>query len=524
MATAILVFALAAAPSAAQEVTAAEKKAFLELLAKLPTKGEFYTAEAVTKAAPHTRVLLALTRTDIAKYDLYPFLALSRGLANRKEPRAYAVQHFGTIAHPTLKLFWASVLFDEQAASPEVVAYLRKALESKEDARTLSEMAGPDFENFKHRVLRAYEKARPTTVELVKRHELKAFPEYSSGFDYTNRTYRFAPGNLLYVVRPVRQKGELFIHDVAKGTARRLEVPQPKGFKPKYDFGSYFDSPVLSVNSRGDVFCRWTIEGNGDHALALLKKGSDTFLVRRVAKVLADCYVVSDPEGAWYLIQGGPVFTVHRVESDLKLTPLGRFAGQGFHTIRIADARFIARDVLHLFWGDVVAPDNHLRMRCIDFHVTQKKWLHDRAMYRLDQFVSSANEPTVLQLPDGSLHYLWRIEPGAKPEKEAGLYYQAEADGKTIKVSDGCQYRGAAVGDRVVVCYTREEAPEKVFFRVIKNGTPGPERALVAAKGQKHELWSKYMVLHHETGRLWFTNTLTRNTLYELKLKDANGP
>ncbi len=144
MNAAILLLVLAAAPSQAEkEVTATEKKAFLKLLAKLPTRGEFFTDEAVQKAVPHTRVLLALTQDDLAKYDIYPFLALSRGLLDRQEQREYGVKHFGKIAHPMIKLFWGSVLFDAKAASPEIDTFLRAALESKEQAQLLSEILGP---------------------------------------------------------------------------------------------------------------------------------------------------------------------------------------------------------------------------------------------------------------------------------------------------------------------------------------------------------------------------------------------
>jgi len=69
-------------------------------------------------------------------------------------------------------------------------------------------------------------------------------------------------------------------------------------------------------------------------------------VVTRVRKALANSYLVSDAEGAWYLIQGGPPFTVYLLDADLKPTQLGEIAGRGFHTIRIADARFIAPDVL----------------------------------------------------------------------------------------------------------------------------------------------------------------------------------
>ena len=72
-------------------ITDAEKKEFLEVLAKLPSRGEFFTEEAVSKAVPYTRVLLALTEKDLGKGNLYPFLALSRGLIERKEARRYAL-------------------------------------------------------------------------------------------------------------------------------------------------------------------------------------------------------------------------------------------------------------------------------------------------------------------------------------------------------------------------------------------------------------------------------------------------
>jgi hypothetical protein len=97
-------------------------------------------------------VLLALTPKDIGRRDLYPFLALSRGLLDRKPQREYGVKHFGKIAHPQIKLFWGAVLFDEKAASPEMVAFLRAALESKEQAKLLSQMLGPRSQDFKKRV------------------------------------------------------------------------------------------------------------------------------------------------------------------------------------------------------------------------------------------------------------------------------------------------------------------------------------------------------------------------------------
>jgi hypothetical protein len=163
-------------------------------------------------------------------------------------------------------------------------------------------------------------------------------------------------------------------------------------------------------------------------------------------------------------------------------------------------------------------------MRCVDFHVKKQKWLHDHELFRLDKFVSSAKEPTVLQFKDDSLHYLWRIDEGARQGEATGLYYQAEADGKAMKVSSAYEYRATAVGNRIVFCYTLKESPEKVFFRVINHGALGPVSEITAAKGREYKLGSEYMLLYSESDRIWFVNTLTRNTLYELKLEDARNP
>jgi hypothetical protein len=143
-------------------VSAAEKKAFLELLGGLPRASEFfYTKEAIDRAAPHTRVLLALTEKDVERYakdrgarepSLYPFLALSRGLLDRKDQRTYGVKHFGSIAHPVIKLVWGAILFHEKEASPEIIRFLRAALKSKEQASILSQMLGPGFNEFEKRL------------------------------------------------------------------------------------------------------------------------------------------------------------------------------------------------------------------------------------------------------------------------------------------------------------------------------------------------------------------------------------
>lgn len=138
-----------------KDVTAAEKKAFINKVSALPTRGEFFTDKSVKKAAPDIRVLLALTPEDLGQRDIYPFRALRRGLCDLKESRRYALRHFGEIAHPDLRLSWAVMLFDGNAASPEIIAYLKAALRSDKQSKTLAELTGPDFTDFKKRVSEA---------------------------------------------------------------------------------------------------------------------------------------------------------------------------------------------------------------------------------------------------------------------------------------------------------------------------------------------------------------------------------
>lgn len=139
----------------AQEISIAEKKKFLKLLEKLPkdSDNEFFTEEAVTQAAPYIAVLFALTEKDVDENHIPPLLALSRDFCDREESRSYGLKHFAAIQHPIVKLFWAAVLFDGKVATPEMVEYLRAAINSKEQSKTLSEMIGPQYEEFKQRVL-----------------------------------------------------------------------------------------------------------------------------------------------------------------------------------------------------------------------------------------------------------------------------------------------------------------------------------------------------------------------------------
>ena len=135
-------------------VSATDKREFLALVRELPTEGELFTDKAIRKAAPHIRVLFALTKEDLEQGDIYPFAALSAGLCRDRKYRKYGVEHFAHIAHPELKPFWAAALFGAQPPlSTEIVEYLRAALESKERSQELREIVGPGFESFKERVI-----------------------------------------------------------------------------------------------------------------------------------------------------------------------------------------------------------------------------------------------------------------------------------------------------------------------------------------------------------------------------------
>jgi hypothetical protein len=152
LAALLTTFLLFAPSQTTTQISDAQKQTFIELLKTLPVKGEFFTDEAVTKADPYLPVLFALTEKDIQEYDVYPFLALSRGLCTQRKHRDYATRHFAEIRHQELKLFWGSILFDEGPSSPEIVRFLGEALESEKQSQILAEMLGPNYKAFQRRV------------------------------------------------------------------------------------------------------------------------------------------------------------------------------------------------------------------------------------------------------------------------------------------------------------------------------------------------------------------------------------
>ena len=138
----------------AQNATDTQKKEFIELLKTLPTRGEFYTPEAVQQATRYLPVLLSLTDKDIEQDDLYPFVALSGGLSVEKQNRTYVLSHFNEIRHAKLKLFWAALLFNAGDISRDLVHHLRDALLEPAQANELSDMVGhSQFKFFRRKVL-----------------------------------------------------------------------------------------------------------------------------------------------------------------------------------------------------------------------------------------------------------------------------------------------------------------------------------------------------------------------------------
>jgi hypothetical protein len=142
-----------AKPNSGHSITSAQKQEFLRLLATLPHGSEFYPRASVKKAAPYLPVLMALDEKDLENHDLYSLGALSRGLCDEKPYREYVVAHFKDIRHPYLQILWAAMLFDGKAASPEVKQFLNAALQSEQQSKVLQEIVGPQFEDFKKRVL-----------------------------------------------------------------------------------------------------------------------------------------------------------------------------------------------------------------------------------------------------------------------------------------------------------------------------------------------------------------------------------
>jgi hypothetical protein len=369
------------------------------------------------------------------------------------------------------------------------------------------------------------------TVQSIGTQDIRDMPRYEEGggFDYRDRDCAFSPGPTFQCVHPRRPGGELCIWDRQANKVECEKIPQPVGFVPKYEFNRYFDTPALWVNTAGDQLIRWDLEGNGDHGLALRRSSTGSFTTARVGFSLWSSKALCSADGSWYLVvwhgnlpQRFEV-SVYALDEKLHPTLVGTHHSAGVAE-DVLDAGFSTVDTLHVVWGDIehaIAPkarDNWLRLRTIDLDVRKGRWLNEQEIWRLDRSVGVA--PALHIGQDGSTHYVWEIREGQRKSPASGLFYQAKGTGETLKLADNYNgFKSLMVGKRIVVCYTEEDSPDKVYFRVIQDGRPGPVASITLARPRTHALWGKYVVLgNNGEDSFWFVDTLDINHLYELKV------
>jgi hypothetical protein len=374
--------------------------------------------------------------------------------------------------------------------------------------------------------LAAEGKAEPAGIELVGTQTVKELPKFGdSGFDYTDSCCAFLADKSFQCIHPLKSGGEWACWIPTTGKVQRLAIPQPEGFEARFDFKTYFSNSALWTDRNGGCLIRWELEGNGDHGLALRKKPDGPFATARVKIPLANSKAVTGPDGAWYLlVWEGSVYrgfdlSVFALDDQLRLKPLGKHHSSGHHSIGVVDAAFPKEGQLHVMWANVEPTDNWLRMLTIDLDVQKKTWSEEQEILRVDRFVSWV-KPAVILSKGGIVHYFWWIDEGQKKTDLSGLYYQGKGAGEPIKLAVSRQgFKATGVGDKLVVCYTLEDEPDKAYFRVIEDGKAGPALAVTLAHPSKHALWDEDYVLGTDAdGRVWFVDTLDIDTLYELKI------
>jgi hypothetical protein len=182
--------------------------------------------------------------------------------------------------------------------------------------------------------------------------------------------------------------------------------------------------------------------------------------------------------GGGNLPQGFRV-SVHAVDDRVRLSLLGEHRSTGHHSIGVLDAAFVSSTRLHVIWGNVEPGVNArlgmnwLRLLSTDFGVQNKMWSGERDLWRLGRFISSAS-PRLHVLEDGGIHYLWAID-SEQNEAAGGIFYQARDEGETLELAESNRGFKSLSGDKpIVVCFTLESEPQKMYFRVLGAGKPGP--------------------------------------------------
>jgi hypothetical protein len=379
------------------------------------------------------------------------------------------------------------------------------------------------------------EPAHSVSVRLKQVFELGNLPKYDEGggLDYTDSTCVIGKGDAFYWVRPLKHGGELCTWRLADRNVLHEPIPEPKGVVAKHDVLHDFGSPALWISPTGGQVVRWEIGGNCDHGLALRDGANGAFRTERVSICLSNSKAIQSPSGAWYLLAWrgnypqGFLVSVYEVSDNLTLTLKGEHHSLGHHDIGVLDAAFTPDDRLHLVWADVergIARDvrqNWLRLRAIDLDVSTGAWSNEREVWRLDRSVGSVS-PRLHIRENGSTHYVWKVDEGAHQSPAGGIFYQGMEGQTTIKVAESREaLKSLAIGEDIVVCFTHEDDPEKVYFRVLRDGKPGPYTSITLTRRPSHALWSNSIVLGARSdGTFWFVDTHAAGTLYNLEVAE----
>jgi hypothetical protein len=146
------------------------KVIFLLAIEILPFHREFPTDESARLVVRYLPAIFDLSEAElnfVAKarlgerasargYD-YHLGAYSRVMVDLRDlgpnVREYVAKNFARIRYPFLKVMCAVILFSEDVVTPEILQYLRQALASEEGTKELAGVIGPDFEEFRRKVL-----------------------------------------------------------------------------------------------------------------------------------------------------------------------------------------------------------------------------------------------------------------------------------------------------------------------------------------------------------------------------------
>ncbi len=529
-------------------ITPQQKQEFVDLLATLPTEGQFYAKEAVHRAKPYLPHLLSLTESDLKDREMYPFLTLSSDMIQDADNLVYVTANFGQIRHPLIKIFWGLAILDRDRPATEIVEYLRTALSDAAQTKQLISFVGPGgIREIQERLVELDSGGRPNPLDppeldttlapspdghavvlrLVSTIPIPAFPKHSETFTYEAEACAFGPDHRLSCLRRTKFGGELCVVDPAKNAVEYIPLPQPEGLKQEFAHTPYFGDAHLCTNNGGDMLAWWTLGGNGDHAVGLCVAGEKAFTVTRTPQnipiYMANSRAILSPDGAWYMLVWNAsmpsdleVF-VYRVTNKALLEQVTQFRGPGHHDINVLDAAFLDNSTLAVVWTDV---DLNKRTRAhvwtSQFDLGTKQWSSRRLLAHSGKFTSTSSS-RIFVFADSSINYLWHLSPG-------GIYCLREGSKKPIKVAPvDSGFQALQVNRSIIVIYTRGAEPSRLFFRVIQDGMPGPETSIELSGERQYPLNAAYIIAGSAgDNKVWFIDS-SGKTAYLLELDPGNG-